>query len=333
MKRLILVAFAFLVGTGAFAQTNIRFTLDWAFQGPQAIFLVARDRGYFAAEGLNVTIDRGSGSAGAVAQIAGGAYDMGFADINSMMEFNVQNPGRALQSVAVVYNNPPFSILSTRGKGINSPRDLVGKRIGAPTFDASFRLWPIFARATGLDPNSVTWVNMDPTLREPSLIRNQVDAIGAFYFTAVLNLEAAGVARGDIVSIMYADHGIDLYGNAVMAPASFIRDNPAAVRGFLRALTRAWHYTLANPASAVESVRRADPLVDPAVELARLQLAIESNMLTPEVREIGFGAVRPARLENSIRQVVEAFGLASTPTAESVFSSAYLPPLAERLPR
>jgi NitT/TauT family transport system substrate-binding protein len=332
MMRRLLLGFALFVSPWALAQTDIRFTLDWAIQGPQALFLVAQDRGYFAEEGLNVTIERGFGSAGTVAQIAGGAYDMGFADINSMIEFNVANPEQALQAVAVVYNYPPFSIVTTAGRGIETPQDLVGKRIGAPNFDASYRLWPLFARAVGIDPASVEWVNMEPALREPSLIRNQVDAIGAFYFTAALNLEAAGVAQGDIVHFLYAENGIEAYGNAVMAPRAFLEANPDAVRGFLRALTRAWKDVIADPEAAIASIQAADALVEPGVELARLELALSSNMLTPEVYEVGFGGVDEGRLERSIAQIVEAFGLPSTPEPGDVYTDEYLPPLDERLP-
>ena len=323
---------AALLWGSASAQTNVRFTLDWAIQGPQALFLVAQDRGYFAEEGVNVTIDRGFGSAGTVAQIAGGAYDIGFADINSMIEFNVQNPDQALVAIAVVYNYPPFSILTTAGRGIESPQDLAGKRIGAPNFDASYRLWPLFARATGIDPDSVEWINMEPALREPSLIRNQVDAIGAFYFTAALNLEAAGIPLDEVVHFLYAEHGLDVYGNAVMASPAWLEANADAVRGMMRALTRAWKETLEDPESAIEAIARADDLIDPEVELARLMLAIESNILTPEVYEVGFGGVDPARLERSIAQVVEAFDLPRTPSVAEIFTDAYLPPLEERLP-
>jgi NitT/TauT family transport system substrate-binding protein len=334
LKKLLIILAALLLAPTAFAQTtSIQFTLDWAIQGPQALFLVAQDQGYFAEEGLDVTIDRGYGSAGTVSQIAGGAYDIGFADINSMIEFNVKNPDQALQAIAVIYNYPPFAILTTSDRNIRRPRDLVGKRIGAPTFDASFRLWPVFAKAVGIDPDSVTWVNMDPTLREPTLMRGQVDAIGAFYFTAALNLEAAGVDMDDIVSFLYAENGVDVYGNAVMAPKAFLEENPEAVRGMMSALTKAWHYTLENPESAIESVRRADGLTDPEVELARLELAIETNIITPEVYDVGFGGVDNERLENAIDQIVEAFGLPSTPSADSIYTDEYLPPLSERLPR
>jgi NitT/TauT family transport system substrate-binding protein len=326
----VLVAALAAVGVG---QTTLKFTLDWAFQGPQAPFLVALDKGYYAEEGLQVTIDRGYGSADAVSKIAGGAYDLGFADINSMIEFNARNPDQALIAIAMVYNYAPFSIVTLRGRGITHPQDLEGRKIGAPVGDASRRLFPVFVKAVGIDPGKVTWVSMDAPLREPLLIRGDVDAISAHFFTAVLNLKAAGIPEDQIQVFLYAEHGLDLYGNAVMCSPRLLQEKPDAVRGFLRALTRAWHDTLANPDEAIESVRRRDPLIDPKVEKERLLLAINVCMLTPEVRERGFGAVKLVRLAGSIALVAEAFGLPVAPTPDKVFTDAFLPPLEERLPR
>jgi NitT/TauT family transport system substrate-binding protein len=312
--------------------THWRFTLDWAVQGPQAPFLVALDKGYFADEGLSIVIDRGFGSADAVSKIAGGAYNLGYADVNSMIEFNVANPDQALIAVAMVLDYAPFSILTLSDRGITDVSDLEGRKLGAPAGDAPRRLFPAFARTVGIDANSVEWTSMDPPLREPLLIQGDVDAISGFYFTSFLNLTAAGVDENDIVAFLYADHGLELYGNAVIVPPSLLQDNPEAMRGFLRALTRAWQDTIANPQEAIEIIKRRDPLIDEEVELARLMLAIEANMLTPDVRERGFGDVRPERLEQAIAVVAETFELPTTPSPDQVFDGSFLPPLEDRLP-
>jgi NitT/TauT family transport system substrate-binding protein len=332
IKRLFLLLASMF--TLAYAQdlTPVTFTLDWAIQGPQAFFLLAEDQGYFEEEGIDITIDRGFGSSGTVSQIAGGAYDIGFADINSMIEFNASNPEQALTAVAVVYNFPPFAIFTLAESGIDTPEALVGNTLGAPVFDAAYRLFPLFAEAEGIDPDSVEWIAMDGALREPSLIRGEVEGISGFYFTAILNLEAAGVSRDEVNSFLYSDSGVDVYGNAIMAPTSYIEENPEVIRGLLAALTRAWQDTLADPEAAIAAVQAADPLTDPEVELARLQLAIDTNMLTPEVMELGFGAVDEERLARSIAQVVEIFDLPTTPSVEEVFNGSFLPPLEDRLP-
>jgi NitT/TauT family transport system substrate-binding protein len=110
-----------LCATG-FAQnkplTPIKFSLDWKFEGPAAGFLFAAERGYFKDEGLDVTIDTGSGSTGAVTRVASGAYDIAFADVNSMIEFNTKNPDKPMQSMFMLYNRPPFALITLKKSGI-----------------------------------------------------------------------------------------------------------------------------------------------------------------------------------------------------------------------
>src|ERR1700733_10746693 len=106
------------------AQTPIKFTLDWVFQGPTAPFLVALDKGYYKAEGLDVTMDPGQGSAGAVQRVATGAYQIGFADVNSVMEYNAKNPGKEVMCVFMAYDYAPFGVYALKKSGIKGPKDL-----------------------------------------------------------------------------------------------------------------------------------------------------------------------------------------------------------------
>jgi NitT/TauT family transport system substrate-binding protein len=312
--------------------THIRFSLDWAIEGPSAPFLIALDKGYFAEEGLSVVIDRGTGSAGTVTKIASGAYEMGYADINSMIEFNVKNPDKALQAIAILYNNAPMTVFTLKGKGINTPSDLAGKKLGAPAGDAGRRLFPLFAKQVGIDPNSVEWVTMEPALREAALAKGEVDAITAFYGSGWFGLLRNKVAPEDIVAFMYAEQGLPLYGNAVMASPKFLQENEEAVKGFLRALARGWQEALADPAAAVEIVKRREPLIDTEIETQRLKMAIEKHFLTEEVKQNGFGAADPERLKKNIALVVEGFALTSSPQPETIFTDKYLPPKELRMP-
>lgn len=312
--------------------THIRFALDWAIEGPSSPFLVALDKGYFAQEGLSVVIDRGTGSAGTVSRIAGGAYEMGYADINAMMEFNVKNPDKALQAIGIVYNTAPMTVFTLKDKGINTPQDLAGKKLGAPAGDAGRRLFPLFASQNGFDPNAVEWVTMEPALREVALAKGEVDAITAFYGSGWFGLTRNNVPPEEIITFMYTDYGLPLYGNAVMASPAYLAANAEAVKGFMRGLARGWQDSLADPAAAVEIIKRREPLVDAEVELQRLQLAIDRHFLNDEVRQNGFGAVDPARLARSIELVAQGFELSPVPTADSVFSDAYLPPKEQRMP-
>lgn len=311
---------------------RIRFQLDWRFEGPSAPFLMAVERGYFAEEGLDVQVDSGSGSAGAINRVASGAYEMGFGDLNALVEFLAENPdGPGLKGVYVVYDGSPAAVFARTDRGIQSPADLAGKSLAAPAFDTGYRAWGIFAAANDLDPDAVEWQNVDPTLRETLLVRGDVDAITGFYFTSLLNLEGRGMGQEALTIMPFPDYGVPLYGNAIIASEAFAKENPEAVKGFLRAFNRALEHTLADPEGAIAYVHARDGLIDRELETRRLKLAIESVIDTEEARAHGAGAVDETRLANAIQLVADAYDLPEVPSAERVFTSRYLPERTERM--
>jgi len=314
-----------LMGGTAVAQTSINFTLDWAYQGPTSAIIAANALGYFDEEGLSVTIDSGSGSAGAVTRVASGAYQMGFADINALVEFTVANPDQEVKAVFMVYDAAPFGLYTLKSSGIETPEDLVGKTLGAPVFDASYKLFPAFAAEVGIDEAEVARVNMDPPLREAMLIQGEVDVISGHYFSSMLDLQSRGVAEDDIVYMLYADHGMDFYGNAVIASGEFIESNPEAIAGFNRAVAKAMQFIIENREEAVAMVAEYDPLIDQELEVRRLGLAIDINIDTDYTREHGFGGVDRDRLASSIDQLATALGLENPPTVDDIWTDAFLP--------
>ncbi len=309
--------------------TPIKFQLDWRFEGPAALFLHPTAKGYFKDAGLDVTIDAGNGSGGAVTRVASGAYDMGFADLAALMEFHANNPDSPNKPVAVmmVYNSTPASVMAMKKSGITKPADLNGKKFGAPVFDAGRRAFPIFAKANNV--TDVTWTAMEPALRETMLLRGDVDAITTFTFTSLLNLEARGAKASDVVVMQYADHGVKLYGNVIIASPKLIKENPAAVKAFLSAFLKGAREVIADPAVAIESVKARDGIINTSLETRRLKLAIDTAINSPSARAEGFGTVEPGRLALMASQVSEAFGTKTQVDPGAVWTSALLPPAAE----
>ena len=75
------IAALLLAGSAQAQVTAIKFQLDWRFEGPAAFFLAPIAKGYFKEAKLDVSVDSGNGSGGAVTRVASGSYDMGFADM------------------------------------------------------------------------------------------------------------------------------------------------------------------------------------------------------------------------------------------------------------
>jgi NitT/TauT family transport system substrate-binding protein len=321
---------AMAMGTAASAATKVRVTLDWVPQSTHGPSFIAQYEGYFKAEGLDVQIDAGKGSADAVRKLVAGTHDIGWADINAIIQYNAQNPDKAIKTVMMLYEQPPFSVCVLAKSPITNPKMLAGKTLGAPVFDASYKLFPAFAKAIGIDPNSVSKKNMDPRLREPMLLRGQVDAISGHIFSTVLAVKAAGYKEEDIRCFLYGDHGMESYANGLAVSPAFLKANPEAVRGFIRATYKAARDTVMNPQMAIDAVKKFQPLVKTDVEADRLRLGVSCCILTPNVRKDGYGDVDMARLQRSIEQAASAYGLKNAPSAEDMFDRSYLPPKAER---
>ncbi|MFK8082926.1 MAG: ABC transporter substrate-binding protein [Granulosicoccus sp.] len=327
MPNRLLVAVAVLL-LSPFAKaddTLISFINDWKWEGQAAPLLLSLDKGYFAQEALNVTLDRGTGSVDAIPKVASGEYQLGSADINSLIKWRAENPDVEMKAIYIIYNSPPFAILGRPSLGVTGPLDLEGRTLGAPAFDGAFAQWPAFVVANGILEDRVSIENVGFPAREPMLAAGDVDAITGFSFTSYITLQQAGVPDEDISLMLMSDFGLDLYGNAIIVNPEFAQQNPAAVRAFLRAAIRGYQETIANPAAAVEHVVSRVEDADPDVELKRLVMAIGHHIVTDEVRSLGLGGVVDSRLEKSITQLDSIHSFANVLTANDIFDHSFLP--------
>ncbi|MEJ0071505.1 MAG: ABC transporter substrate-binding protein [Pseudomonadota bacterium] len=318
------------------APTALKVTLNFRLDASNAAFFLAEDRGYYAAEGLKVTLDGAKGSADATSRLASGAYQMGFVDIGVITEFDARNPERAIQSLFMVYDVAPMAIGSLRDRGIAQPADLIGRTVGAAAGDGAYRMFPAFARLNGLDLGQIKIQQLESQLREAMLIRGAVDAVIGFDYVIGPGLVAGGAAANAITFLRYSDYGLRLYGNSIAASRSFIDANPSppdTVRHFVAAAARGWRDTFEDPAAAIDAVVKRDPLLGRAAELERMRWIREHNLRSPEDAKHGLGTVDRDRLAANIALVAQAFALPTAPDLDSVFTDRFLPPLPDRTPR
>jgi len=331
-RTAVLAAATMAVACGtAEAQTPVKFTLDWKFEGPAAPFLVAIDKGYYKAEGLDVTVDTAGGSLEPLNRIASGTYDIGFGDINSLIKFRDANPNVPIKAIFMVYNKPPFAIVGRKSRGTVNPKDLEGKKLGAPAPDGAYAQWKIFTQANGIDPSKVTIENVGFPVREPMLAAGQVDAITGFSFSSYINLKDRGVPADDITVMLMADHGVNLYGNAIIVNPKFAAEKPEVVKKFLSAFLKGLKETVKSPDTAVDSVVKRNDVAKKDVELERLKMALRDNILTGEVKANGFGAIDMGRLDKSIDQIAITYDFKNPkPKGDAIFDPSFLPPAADR---
>ena len=332
MKALAL-ALAFSTGTAAAAQadTRIKLVLNWKYEGPQGMFFLAQDRGYFKQEGLDVIFDQGNGSGAAVPQVANGAYDIGFGDINALIELAAKKPDEAPIGVFMLYNRPPFTVAVKADSPIKTPADFVGRKLGAPANDGALKLFPALCATARIDCAKVEIVNMQPTLREQMLMQGQVDGVFGYVTTIRFSAKLSGIDPDkQLRFIKFDDYGMDLYSNAIIVSRKFAKEHPEAVKGFLIALNHGIKDAIANPQAAIDAVAKREPLIKPAIERARLDTTMADEMSHPEIAKIGIGDISDARMAKAIDILVKAKELPRTPTASEIFDRSFLPPASER---
>ncbi len=314
------------------SMTKLKMVLNWRYQGPQAWFFIAQDKDYFAEEGIEMEIDQGSGSGAAVGKVAGGAYDVGFGDVNALIQLAAKKPEEAPICVYQIYNKPPFTVAVLKDSDIMTASDLAGRKLGGAANDGALKLFPAFTKVSGLDASGIEILNFKPNLREQMLKSKQVEGVFGYVNTIRFSAKLSGMDPDkEIRFISYGDYGMDLYSNGLIVSKEMAKTKPDVVKGMVRAINRGIADTLADMDAAIDSVYKREALINKEIEKERLIATLQDEMGHPEMAKVGLGNVDPARFKKAIDIVVDANSLPRTPAIEEVFSTEFLPPKSETL--
>jgi len=313
----------------AAAQTKLKMVLNWKYQGPQGWFFLAEDRGYFKKAGIDIQMDQGNGSGAPIPLVANGTYDVGFGDINALIQFAATKPAEAPIAVYVMYNQPPFTVAVRADSPIKTPKDFEGKKLGGAAGDGALKLFPALCKIAKIDCTKVEITNMQPNLREQMLMNKQVDGVFGYVNTIRFSAKLMGVADNDIRYINFGDYGMNLYSNGIIVSKKLVAEKPEVVKGLVAAINQGLQDALKDPDAAIAAVAKREPLIKPAVEKERFMATLHDEMNSPEIAKIGLGNVDKERLKKSIDILVEANGLTRTPTVDEVFTDKFIPPVAD----
>lgn len=316
--------------SSAAAPMPIKFVMDWAWEGTQASWAVASEGGCYAKAGLDVHTDRGYGSGDSIAKVVGGAYDIGVADFSSIVNYDSTHPSDRLVAVFIISDRALTSAEGMKKAGIFKPQDLNGKRITGVQGDASRTLFPAFAKANGIDLNSIHWVTVAPNLREATVFEGRADAAVGHLNTVVTGLHALGVKDSEMTIMPYADFGVSLYGNAVIVRPAWAAAHADALHSFVKCAIAGIQGTITDPKGSVELMKNFSSMVDTKKELSALQFSTTRAVYTDDVKNNGLSDVTPQRLDAALTQISDAMGI-KKPAPSDVWTAAYLPPRSERM--
>jgi NitT/TauT family transport system substrate-binding protein len=309
----------------------VRFAVEFSWEGNHGIYTLAQDLGYFAAQNLDVNIDRGYGAGNNMTKLAAGSLDIAVVDPNLLPKFNHEQPATQLISFFIVYDASPSAVIYLKSSGIQSPKDLEGKRIAVTEGTTPAILFPVFAKVNGVDPSRVSILAVNAQLRDSMVVQKSADASIGFLTTSIPNIVSTGVAISDIGYLQYNKYGLELYSLGLVCRKSYAEENPEVLRGFVKAVIKGVRTMLSSPEQAIASVKKRDGLLNDKVELVRMKLMNEMSLLTPHVRQNGMSTIDRERFERSVGQVASASGVSLSPKMEDIYTAKLLPPKEDRM--
>lgn len=325
MKTLIRwTLYSLLFGAAALdarAADKVVLGLDWQVLGRHAGFFVAKEKGFYAREGIDVHIERGYGAADAVKRLAAGQTQFAFGDAGSVVLARAQ--GIEAKAVAMVYARAPFVLWTRADAGIRNPKDLEGKSIGSPAGASVRLLFPAFAKVTKVDASKVNWVTVDVTGLYPLLLSGKVNAIVDFELGWPTISKRAAEAGVKIRPFKFADYGFEMYSNAILATDAMIRDNGDLVRRFVKASLAGYQAAFADPKGAAEIVAKTVPQLDVPSAAQEVRI-VETLARSPEASKQGFGYISPAKMTRTRDIVAETYDVKKAIPVDDLFTNKFL---------
>jgi NitT/TauT family transport system substrate-binding protein len=271
--------------------------------GRDAFAWVAKNKGFYKDAGLDVTIQLGAAVDQNLSALAAGQAQFAALDLTGAMIQAGKGTFKDFRAIAAIHQQTLVSIVSLQGGKVAQPKDLEGKKLGAATGSVNQLLFPAYAKLAGIDPKTITWVNVAPTQLTTLLVSGQVDALSTFLIGRGGIEKAAGKPA---VVLPYSDYLSDLYGNALVTSAGLAKSNPDLVKRFREASLKALKWTIDNPADAAKILKDANPAADLAA--ATNEIKLMAPYVKPAVASAPFGGLDQQQVARAIA-ILQGAGL------------------------
>jgi NitT/TauT family transport system substrate-binding protein len=311
------------------AQTKRQVTLrlDWLYQGPNAGFLIAQDKGFYEQAGLNVEIGPGKGSGSTAQIVASKAAQFGFAD--GFVVGNSVSKGMSIRMVAGIFRRNPTAVVVLDESDIRTPKDLEGKTVAIPTGATQFQQWPAFVKGCGLDASKIRVVNIDPAGSPPALITGQVPAIAGYAQGYVPSVEIRGNRKARI--LWYADCGVNAVSNGIIVHNDLVKEDPELIRAFIAATIKGFLYGRGHLDELTATVKKFSEATVPAISRREAELSF-NTWVTPNTAGKPLGWMADKDWQETVTVLKQYGGVTAPLEAGDLYTNEFVPTGAEFVP-
>ena len=313
-----LAAFSFAASPAFAAKEKLDFILNWVPGGDHAPYYYAKKMGWYDKEGIDLSLEPGKGSALSTQKVGAGANPIGLADMGGVLVG--KSKGADVVAVYNVYANSPQGLYWLKSSGIKGIKDFPGKKIGNPAADGARTMWPALAKANGIDPKSVTWVNVDANAKLGALKAHAIDVTTSFYNLHHVFQRELG---DDMGFLAWRDVGLNPYGNSVIVNSAYLAKHKPVIKKFVRVTQRAFAACVKDAKPCIQALVDANGALKFDNELTNWGL-VEVLMSDKFSREVALGWHDPARMQNDYNLVKEYIGMEKPFDVKSVYTNEFL---------
>jgi NitT/TauT family transport system substrate-binding protein len=323
MLRLLATLFAVLLAGPAFAADKVTLMINWYVYGEHAPFYYGKEKGIYAAEGIDLEIQEGRGSGLVTQAVAAKTIQFGYVDVPTMMRATIK--GAPAMSTGVLLQTSPMSVMGFADKNIRKPEDIKGKIVATTPGDSMSQIWPLFLKKTSLKESDFKTVSGDATTKLNAVINGQADLLLGYVMDQSMKIKDA--TGKNVYPIKFSDYGVRLVSSGIIANTDFIKENPDLVRRMMSASTKAVQAAIKDPKGAAQSILNANPKggkIDTLLEGFELTIPLYKDPTGQSTQPF---RVSDANMKDSVDLMVEYGGLepAAKDKLKSFYTNEFLP--------
>jgi NitT/TauT family transport system substrate-binding protein len=301
------------------ATEKITFQLDWIPFGRHTPYYAALENGFYAEKGLDVTILQGRSTIQGIRTLVAGQSQFIFQDIAVMLSVRATE-GAKIKALACMYQKTPHTLFYIKNNGIVKPKDIEGKKIAFTPGDSPRKMFPAFAKASGIDESKVSWLSVDPNSKNAVLLNHQTEGMVTYIFTLPV-LQKAAQNGDEVGAFIYGDYGADFYSNGIGAMDDYVKAKPKVAHDFVQATMQGLKFTLAHPKEAVAMLKKHQAQLDTDVALQEVEILRD---ITDSKNLKVLGSMTADKMKATEDLMIKYMDLPSSADLNDTFTNEYL---------